>query len=176
MTKIKIKFGDKNKVNEEIQKALERRLDNALNDGADRVGTESDKNLRDPDEGAFDTGFLAGSLVVDKERWLHKEIGYSAVYGPYVEYGTRPHWTPIKPIYDWLYRKRKDLGIKITSKKKTTLKDGNTYNVSLLSVAIAIIKNIKKHGTKAKPFLRPAFYLVKSQLNEILKKGMKKKV
>lgn len=173
--KIKIKFENKEDVNRKLQEIFEKKLDNALNDAADFCGTESDKNLRDPDTGAFDTGFLAGSQVVDKEQFLHKEVGYEAMYGPYIEYGTRPHHPPIKPIYDWLWRKRKDLGIKITSRKKVTLKDGNTYNISLLKITMSIIKNIEKRGTEEHPFLRPAFNLTKVNLKEIIKKSLSKK-
>jgi len=167
-----IKFDNKNNINDNIKRALAKKLDKALNDISDFIGNESDRILRDPDDGTFDTGFLANSRVVDKERFLYKEIGYSALYAPYIEYGTEPHHPPIKPIYDWLNHKKKDLNIKIKSKEVVTLKDGNTYNVSLLKITMAIIKTIEKKGTEEHPFLRPSFNLGKSKTNEFIKRSI----
>lgn len=169
-TKFIIKLSDKNKISEKIKEELERRLDNALNDIADFIGTKADSIVR---ENSTDTGFLANSLVVDKEQLLHKEVGYSALYAPFIEYGTSPHFPPLDVIYSWLWRKRKDLNIKYT-KKKTTILNNKEYNADILKIAWAIAMNMKKMGTEEHPFLRPAFYEGKSKAGEFIKKGMKK--
>lgn len=170
--KLTIKI-DKSDFEESFRKTLEEKLDSALNDIADFVGSESDRILRDPEEGSFDTGFLANSLVVDKEEFLKKFVGYSALYAPYVCYGTSPHGVPIDPIYSWLWRKRNDLGLKFDT-KKTTILGGKTYNAGILKIAFAIWQKIKKEGTEPHPFLRPATNLGKSKSGEFLKKAMKK--
>ena len=138
--KLKIdKLGQK--VDDVLKEAMLKRLDAALNDIADFILTESDRLIT---ENSTDTGFLKNSMIADKERLLHKEVGSNSAYAPYVEYGTSPHRVPIKPIYDWCWRKRNDLNIRVV-KGDITLKDGNTYNQSILKVAIAIIRNIEKY-------------------------------
>ena len=61
-------------------------------------------------------------------------------YGLYVEYGTSPHWVPIKPLIEWAMRHGGDKGF-----------------------AYAIQHKIAKYGMNAHPFFRPAFYEVKEK-------------
>lgn len=172
MVKLIIKL-DKKNIEESFRKTFEEKLDRALNDIADFIGSESDRILRDPEEGSFDTGFLAGSLVIDKEQKLHKEVGFGALYAPFIEYGTNPHFPPLDVIYQWLWRKRNDLNIKV-DKNKTTKLNGKTYNAGILKIAWAIAKKMSEKGTEPSPFLRPSFNLGKSKSNDFLKKAMKK--
>lgn len=164
---------DKRNIEESLRKSLEEKLDRALNDIADFIGSESDRILRDPDEGSFDTGFLANSGVSDKETFLHKEVGYGASYAPYIEYGTNPHFPPLDVIYNWLLRKKKDLNIKY-DKKKTTNLNGKVYIAGILKIAWAIAYKMSKEGTEPHPFLRPSFNLGKSKSGDFLRKAMKK--
>ena len=64
-------------------------------------------------------------------RGLVGEVGPSARYGLYVERGTRPHWPPRAPLEGWARR----------------------HNVPVFVVQRAIARK----GTKARPFLLPAF-------------------
>jgi len=172
MPKLIIKLDNNIKLYDAIKKAIEKKSDQALNDIADYIGTTSDSNLRDED-GAFDTGFLANSLVVDKEQFLHKEIGYSALYAGYVEFGSSPHFPPIDAIYSWLWRKKTDL--KLTYRKnKNTMLNGKSYNADILGIAWSIAKNMAIKGTEPKPFMRPAFNEGKSKAGQIIKKRMSK--
>lgn len=164
---------DKSKFEESFKKVLEEKLNDALNDIADYIGTEADTILRYSEEGSFDTGFLANSLVVDKETFLHKEVGYSAAYAIFIEFGTNPHSVPIDPIYNWLLRKRHDLKLKF-DKNKTTILGGKTYNAGVLKIAFAIWQKIKIHGTEPHPFLRPAFINGKVRAEKFIKDAMKK--
>jgi hypothetical protein len=68
-----------------------------------------------------------------KEKTLHIEIGTNVVYAPYIEFGTKPHFPPVKAIRQWVWLKRKDFG----------LKDNEVDGV-----AFAIAKRISKVGTK----------------------------
>lgn len=167
--RIKIKI-DKSVLKDYINNDLKYKLDDALNDIADFIATESDRLIT---ENSTDTGFLKNSMVTDKKVFLYKEVGSNSLYAPYIEYGTSPHRPPIKPIYDWCWRKRVDLGIKVT-KGDVTLRDGNIYNRSVLNVAMAIIKTIEKKGTSEKPFLRPSFNLAKQRAGDLIKKSMSK--
>lgn len=161
------------KVEDALKDAMLKKLDAALNDMADFIGTESDRILRSDDGGSFDTGFLANSLVVDKERFLYKEVGYSAEYAPFIEYGTNPHFPPLGVIYGWLMRKRGDLKLKY-NKKKTTVLNGITYNKDILDIAWAIAYKMSKEGTEEHPFLRIGYNLGISKAGEFIKKSMKK--
>ena len=70
-------------------------------------------------------------------------VGTDIKYAPYVEYGTKPHWTSAKNLIDWAMYK-----LKAGSGKKGEQK--------ALSVAYAIVNKIAKEGTKPHPFLTPA--------------------
>lgn len=61
-------------------------------------------------------------------------VGSQAPYAPYVEYGTAPHWVPIAPLKGWA---RRVLGDE--------------------RAAYAVQRAIARRGTKAHPFLQPAF-------------------
>jgi len=172
MTRFSIRIEAPDKIQEALRKAIEERLDKALNDIADFIGSESDRILRDSEEGSFDTGFLAGSLVVDKDDFLYKEVGYGALYASYIEFGTRPHFPPVEVIYQWVYRKRNDLKINY-NKKKEVLFNGKPHNADILKVAWSIANKMAKDGTEPKPFMRPSFILGKSKAGEFIKKAMK---
>lgn len=60
------------------------------------------------------------------------EVGPSVRYGLYVETGTRPHWPPAAPLVGWARR----------------------HGVSVRAVQIAIARR----GTRARPFMRPAWF------------------
>lgn len=48
-----------------------------------------------------------GRLIDD----LTAAWGSSAAHAIYLEFGTKPHRPPFKPIYEWVWRKRKDFHI-----------------------------------------------------------------
>lgn len=164
---------DKSNFEESFKQVFEEKLDRALNDIADFILSESDRILRDPETGSFDTGFLANSGVSDKEQFLHKEVGYGASYAPFIEYSTSPHFPPLDVIYEWLWRKRNDLNLKY-DKKKTTNLNGKVYIAGILNIAWAIAFKMSKEGTEPHPFLRPAFHMGTSKADKFLKDAMKK--
>jgi hypothetical protein len=67
----------------------------------------------------------------ERGRSLVGEVGPSVRYGLYVERGTRPHWPPAAPLRGWARR----------------------HNVPVFVVQRAIARR----GTRARPFLLPAF-------------------
>lgn len=65
-------------------------------------------------------------------------------YGIHLEFGTRPHWIPIKPLKEW---------------SRLVLGDEDA--------AYAVQAAIAKRGTRAQPFMRPAYLQVKDFWLEI---------
>lgn len=101
------------------------------------VQREAKERLRD--QGSWDVGNLANSIMVDRvEGGMVAEIWPEAPYGVYVEHGTRPHFPPLDALEDWAKRH----GFKS---------------------AWPICKAIAKRGLKARPFLIPAWLAVKDK-------------
>lgn len=82
-----------------------------------------------------DTRRLQNSITHQQRQegnTLVGQVGPSAGYGLYVETGTRPHWPPAAPLVGWARR----------------------HGVSVRAVRIAIARR----GTRARPFMRPAWF------------------
>lgn len=73
--------------------------------------------------------------IYRKHNGLTAEVGATAAHAPYVEFGTEPHFPPFDPIYEWVWLKRNDIG----------LKDKN----EVYAYAKALVKKIGLMGTKA---------------------------
>ncbi len=106
------------------------------------------KNLKE--SGAWDLGTVAYSILVDRVKGgAAVEIGPTAPHGPYVEWGTKPHFPPLDALEGWARRHGFDS-------------------------AWPIAKKISEKGTPAKPFLLPAYLAVVNKyynrLKEILRK------
>ena len=101
------------------------------------VQREARERLRE--RGTWDLGNLANSILVDRtEGGMVSEIGPTAPYGHYVEYGTKPHFPPPDALEGWAKRHGFDS-------------------------AWPICKAIAKRGLKAKPYLFPAWLAVKDK-------------
>ena len=97
----------------------------------------------------WDTGNLANSILVDRTNGgFVSEIGPTAPYGPYVEFGAGPHFPPPDALEGWAKRHG-------------------------FSSAWPICMVIAKRGLPARPFLFPAYLDVEpkffAKLKEILK-------
>lgn len=77
-----------------------------------------------------DTNVLRGSVTVETTGKHERSIGTNKDYGPYVEFGTRPHFPPVAAITPWAKRHRLE--------------------------PFAVARAIGMRGTKAQPFMRPA--------------------
>lgn len=111
------------------------------------VQREAKKNLKGK---AWDLGELAYSILVDIIKGgAATEIGPTALHGPYVEYGTKPHFPPLDALEGWAKRHGFDS-------------------------AWPVAKKISEKGTPAQPFLLPAYLSVVdkyyNRLKEILRK------
>lgn len=93
---------------------------------------------------ARDTGQLGNSLnhrIVRQGTSVQGYIGASAGTWPFVEFGTRPHWPPIAAITPW----------------------ANRHGIAPFLVARAI----SRRGTKAQPFVEPAWTRQRSRVEAL---------
>lgn len=107
------------------------------------VQREAKEALRD--QKTWDLGNLANSIIVDPvEGGMAAEVGPTAPYGPYVEYGTRPHFPPPDALEGWARRHG-------------------------FSSTWPICKAIADRGLPAKPYLIPAWLAVKDKFWKTIK-------
>lgn len=112
------------------------------------VQTEAKKNLREMK--AWDLGNLANSIMVDvTNAGMTAEVCPEAPYGPYVEYGTKKHFPPLEALENWAKRHGFDS-------------------------AWPICKAINERGLPARPFLHPAWLLVKGKFYKRIKEILKR--
>jgi len=91
-----------------------------------------------------DLGELRASIQLEPNN-MNSDVYYlhdGVSYGACMEYGTRAHWVPIKPLIEWARRHKGDEGF-----------------------AYAVRAKIAKEGVNAHPFFRPA-------LNEVTEKWL----
>jgi len=101
------------------------------------VQREAKEKLRD--QRTWDLGNLANSILVDRTSdGMTSEIGPTAPYGPYVEYGTKPHFPPPDALEGWARRHG-------------------------FESPWPICKAIAKRGLPAKPYLFPAWLMIKDK-------------
>jgi len=106
------------------------------------------KNLKERE--SWDTGNLANSILAEQSGDGETcEIGPTAPYGPYVEFGTKKHFPPLDALEDWARRHGFDS-------------------------AWPICKAIAERGLPARPYLLPAFLDVEKKYFENLKRILRK--
>jgi hypothetical protein len=139
------------KINEGVRREMMLNLDEAMDDIADAI-LERSQELVPVDEAT-----LKHSGHVEREE-LDKKIIYDAPHSPYIEFGTRPHWPPFKPVQEWVWRKRHDLGIK---------------DKEVDEVAYQICRKIATQGTEPQPYLRPAVDEIIPKIEAMIRARMK---
>ena len=77
-------------------------------------------------------------------------VGTNVKYAAAVELGSKPHWMPKAPLRQWVSR--------VLRKKGAELE----------SVTFLIQRKIARKGTKAKPYLQPAFEANKARIVAII--------
>lgn len=101
------------------------------------------------------TGRLRASIIPEVRasvvgRTITGVVGSNVEYAPYVETGTRPHFPPLAAIQRWVHLKR--LGTPKTER----------------SIAYAICRAIAVRGTRARPYLEPAFRKNYNRIRKII--------
>jgi len=112
------------------------------------VQRKAKENLKDA--GSWDQGNLANTILVDPIKGgVAVEVGPTAPYGPYVEFGARPHFPPPDALEGWAKRHGFD---------------------SAWPICLAIARR----GLPAKPYLLPAYFAVVDNYFNKLKGILKK--
>lgn len=108
------------------------------------------------------TGLLrnSGRTVVQPDNTV--DAGFYANYAAYVEYGRKAGgMPPVDDIYAWIRKKR------IRPTKGDIKGDIDRQQRSL---AWAIAKYIKEHGTRPHPFLKPAYDEYRTQIGQFMQR------
>lgn len=94
--------------------------------------------------------------------------GYN--YAPAVEYGTSPHWPPLEPLVEWV--RLKHLAGSYSVKSHRRLGGAVRRLDEDTQLARAIQRKIARRGTKARPFMEPAFESKKNDIARLIEKGI----
>lgn len=112
------------------------------------IQKEAKDNLKEG--GSWDLGNLANTILVDMvDGGDACEIGPTTPYGPYVEYGTKPHFPPPDALEGWAKRHGFD---------------------SAWPICLAIAKR----GLPPRPYLLPAYLAIVDKFFNRLKEIVKK--
>jgi len=113
-------------------KELNKAVENIIRENiVDNIFTESQELIVRKE--IIDRGTLLRSGKIEDQGEMVWEISYTAPHSVAIEFGSEPHWIPIKPLKKWSQRKL-----------------GNE------DIAYAVRAKIAKEGTDPRPFLRPA--------------------
>jgi len=133
----------RNEVTPAINKALERgpaRLERALFESGLHVESIA-KQLAPVNTGRYRSG-----ITTKRVGPLTVFVGGARV-GEWLEFGTRPHWPPLKPILLYVRQKARSRG------------GGRGREKDIRRHAYFLRKWIAKHGTKPHPHIEPALRL-----------------
>jgi len=164
-----IKLDYELKLNFNADKHIKKPVDNTLNRISNLIRNEAENYIREND--IIDTEYLADHIVANNSQELRKIISAQTFYAVFVEKGTKPHYPPIEPIYNWVWRKKDKFGI--VPKTKRTGKNGITYYKEIMDVAWKVVKKIGESGTDPKPFLSTALEEGKKNVVSIMKEEFK---
>ncbi len=131
MFKVTVKGLDKLMDDLDIRGKKEAALKREVKNTALRVRTQAQDNIRAL--GIIDTGTYRNSMIAETslDGW-DAEVGTPLEIGPYLEFGTDPHWPPLDALEDWARKHGFDS-------------------------AYPVAKKISEKGTKPRPHLYPAF-------------------
>jgi len=104
------------------------------------------------------TGRLRASITPEvrpQARRIVGIVGTNVAYAAPVEYGSRPHWVPIGPLIRWVHLKKLAGTYSIRTKRR--LGAAAQRVTEDRQVAHMIQWAIARRGTRAQPFMEPAF-------------------
>jgi len=166
MINLKIEVTVADRVKKDWVEPILQAVDRGMEEAAEQILDISKANFQNYVHPPIDTGQLLNSAKIESE-FLTKIIRYNCKYAKYVEYGTAPHMPPFEPIRDWVYRKRSSFKLPRNIKR---------FDKRVEAVANKIRWAIFHHGTIGKPFLRPAYFIVKYRLPTIIKKHVRQAI
>lgn len=182
MINLKIEVTIDKKLSQDWATPILQAVDRGMEEAAGKILDISKANFQNYVHPPIDTGQLLNSVKIES-KFLEKDIRYHCKYAKYIEYGTAPHMPPLEPILAWVYHKRSSFnlpkrvkggaaGLILASRTKKT--KGNEQR--FINVANKIRWKIFHHGTIGKPFLRPAYFIVKYRLKHILRRHIKQAI
>lgn len=141
---------------EKLQQSLGRSgniVNNRLGEAMNVSTTKVKSNIRAEitNQKINNQGTLRESVDVVESTPRRGVVGVGEKYGLYIEKGTRPHFPPVAPLERWAQTK---LGKK--------------------GIGFLIARKISRVGTKAKPFVEPAFEKSKSFVTNAFKVATRK--
>ena len=139
---------------ERVRKAMPDVADGLILASGDHLCEQAQVNLRTMQPPGVDTEALVKSVAVTSNsnqqgHVISCTVGTALNYGPYIEYGTRPHFPPIQVLKEWC--KRHDMPE---------------------SAAYAIQKNIGERGTPPRPWLLPALFAERVLFANFIRDGI----
>ena len=165
--KINIDKGSLNMTMKNLDKKA-KQINAAASEGLKSVAIEILKESQDniKRNKSIATGKLINSGEINRNTDGTIDIEYSTNYAKSIEYGqTAGTKVSIKALVEWI--KKKGIADTYTNSGRRRARGAN-FEKSALSIAFAIQKSIKAKGTKARPFLFPAFRKYENKVINIL--------
>ena len=137
-----------------------------------KIVAQAKANLKN--NGSVATGLLrnSGRTVAQPDGTV--DAGFYANYAEFVEYGRKAGgMPPVDSIYEWVRKKGRG---KRSALKSAAAFTGKTEDQLARSAAWAIATWIKKHGTLAHPFLKPAYEQYRNSIDEFMQRKVNKAV
>jgi len=142
---------------------------------SNEMKSDMKKNIRD--NKSINTGLLRNSIFTRNETKgteIKHAIGSNIEYAEYIEFGTKAHFPPVAALLRWVHLKVKPKLSKEMMKRtrkikqKTIRKLERIYKIEQLErgIAFCIARAISKRGTKAQPFIMPAYEKYRSRVDE----------
>ncbi len=124
---------------------LARRLLQAEEIVAEEMGAALDDLAGQVERGAKrkapkDRGDLSRKITIGKPAPAVRTIGANVPQAAPMEYGTRPHWPPVTPIREWVWRNRAKFGVSTRPQAER--------------VAFMVGRAIARRGLKERRYLR----------------------
>ncbi len=152
-------------------------LHDAMAQASKMLEDQIKQNLTDND--SVVTGDLRGSVsssevqISENAIFVEVGVGRGLSYARAVEYGTRPHTPPLsvtepgQPLYEFVRVK----GIAGKVRTKRIIKNKKD---EIQKAARAIWAHIRRSGTKAHPYVRPAFEQTKDRIKALFEEAVEK--
>ena len=135
--------------------ATEKQTFAGLKSVASKILAEAKRTIKDKKITASGQLWESGSVIVQGDT---VDIGFTADHAPLVEYGRKAG----------TFKKSEMPSLKAWVRRKLRVKEKELDGVTFL-----VARKIKREGTKAQPFLMPAYEKVKAMIPEIMKKFVK---
>lgn len=137
----------------------------------DRAADEVAREMKDAAPKAFSN--LVNSIHIERESDLSRFVGTDVNYAPYVEDGTPPGTMPPRESLEgWIKQKSFADRVSIYGPRKPRRFNSKKHGDELRERSFALALYIKKHGTRAQPFVAPTAEKMGSRVLALLSDGV----